>query len=43
MFTDEERKEYGFSTFEEDLKATNAECYDKGDMGWEDVEKHAGV
>lgn len=42
-FTAEERKEYGFGTFEEDLKATNAECYDKGDMCWEDLEKRAGL
>ena len=42
MFTAEERKEYGFSTFEEDLKATNDECYGKKDMAWEDVEKRAG-
>ena len=41
MFTAEERKEYGFGTFEEDLKATNDECYGKGDMAWEDVEKRA--
>ena len=31
MFTAEERKEYGFGTFEEDLKATNDECYGKGE------------
>ena len=42
MFTAEERKEYGFGTFEEDLKATNDECYGKGDMAWEDLEKRAG-
>jgi hypothetical protein len=42
MFTAEERKEYGFGTFEEDLKATNDACYGKGDMAWEDVEKRAG-
>lgn len=41
MFTAEERKEYGFGTFEEDLKATNDECYGKGDMAWEDLEKRA--
>ena len=41
MFTAEERKEYGFGTFEEDLKATNDECYGKGDMAWEDLEKCA--
>lgn len=41
MFTAEERKEYGFGTFEEDLKATNDDCYGKGDMAWEDVEKRA--
>ena len=41
IFTDEERKEYGFGTFEEDLKATNEDCYSKGDMGWEDVVKCA--
>ena len=41
MFTAEERKEYGFGTFEEDLKATNDECYGKKDMAWEDVEKRA--
>ena len=42
-FTAEERKEYGFGTFEEDLKATNEQCYDKGDMCWEDLEKRPGV
>ena len=41
MFTAEERKEYGFGSFEEDLKATNDECYGKGDMAWEDLEKCA--
>ena len=41
MFTAEERKEYGFGTFEEDLKATNDECYGKGDMAWDDLEKCA--
>jgi len=37
IFSDEERKEYGFDTFDEDLQATNKDCKDR--MSWEDLVK----
>lgn len=37
MFTGEERGEYGFGTFDEDLQATNPDC--KDDMSLEDIIK----
>ena len=37
IFTEEERKEYGFDNFDEDLQATTeGKC--KDDMSWADVE-----
>ena len=38
IFTEEERKEYGFDNFDEDLQATIPETC-KDTMSWEDVEK----
>ena len=37
MFTAEERKEYGFDNFDEDLQATVSGC--KHDMAWADCLK----
>ena len=37
LFTADERGEYGFDNFDEDLQATNGGC--KDDMSWEDVVK----
>ena len=37
MFNAEERGEYGFDTFDEDLQATNKDC--KDDMSFEDIIK----
>eukprot|EP00310_Coccolithus_braarudii_P014002 CAMPEP_0183350954 /NCGR_PEP_ID=MMETSP0164_2-20130417/22363_1 /TAXON_ID=221442 /ORGANISM="Coccolithus pelagicus ssp braarudi, Strain PLY182g" /LENGTH=75 /DNA_ID=CAMNT_0025523009 /DNA_START=27 /DNA_END=254 /DNA_ORIENTATION=+ len=39
MFTADERVEYGFHDFEQDLKATNEKAADADAMTWADVEK----